>query len=72
MRWTGHVTRIGETREAYEEGKRPLERPRRGGEDNIKMDMKGIDCNYVGWIHLAQDRNQWGALVNTTINLQVP
>jgi hypothetical protein len=51
------------------EGKRPLGRPRRRWVDNIKMDLKwdGVD-----WIELAQDRDQWRALVNTMMNLRVP
>jgi hypothetical protein len=48
------------------EGKRPLGRPRRRWEDNIKMGWGGID-----WIDLAQDKNQWKALVNTVMNLWV-
>jgi hypothetical protein len=50
------------------EGKRPLRRPRRRWMDNIKIDLKdGMD-----WIDLAQDRDQWRALVNTMMNLRVP
>jgi hypothetical protein len=54
------------------EGKRQLGRPRRRWEVNIRMDLreKGWDC--VDWIHLAQDRDQWLALVNTVMNLRVP
>jgi hypothetical protein len=54
------------------EGKRPLGRPRRRWVDNIKMDLKekGWDC--VDWIELAQDRDQWRALVNMLMNLRVP
>jgi hypothetical protein len=47
------------------EGKRPLGRPRRMWVDNIKMD--GVD-----WIDMAQDRDQWRALMNTVLNLRVP
>jgi hypothetical protein len=47
------------------EGKRQLVRPRRRGEDNIKMDLREIGLGGVNWIELAQDRNQWVALVNT-------
>jgi hypothetical protein len=53
------------------EGKRPLGRPRRRWEDNIKMDLReiGIDEN---WIRLARDRVQGRAFVNTEMNLRVP
>jgi hypothetical protein len=70
MRWAGHVARIGEKRKAYRilvgkpEGKRPRGRPRRRWVDNIKI-------NGMDWIDLAQDRDQWRALVNTVMNLRV-
>jgi hypothetical protein len=75
MRWAGHVARMG--RDAYRvlvgrpEGKRPLGRPRRRWEDNIKLDLgeRGIDG--ANWIQLAQDRVQWRAFVNTVMNLRV-
>jgi hypothetical protein len=54
------------------EGKRPLRRPRRRWVDNIKMDLRGIGWGGVDWIDLAQDRDQWRALVNTVMNLRVP
>jgi hypothetical protein len=54
------------------EGKRPLGRPRRRWVDNIKMDLTEIGWDGVHWIELAQDRDQWRALVNTVINLRVP
>jgi hypothetical protein len=54
------------------EGRRPLGRPRRRWEDNIKMDLREIGFGDVDWIHLAQDRDRWRALVNTVINLRVP
>jgi hypothetical protein len=54
------------------EGKRPLGRPRRRWEDNIKMDLGKIGFGDVDWIHLAQHRDRWGALVNTMLNLRVP
>jgi hypothetical protein len=47
------------------EGKRQLRRSRCRWEDNIKMDLKERDCGGMDWIHLAQDRAQWRALVNT-------
>jgi hypothetical protein len=51
---------------------RPLGRPRRRWEDNIKMDLREIGFGDVDWIHLAQDRDRWLALVNTVMNLRVP
>jgi hypothetical protein len=78
MRWAGHVARMRETRNAYRilvgkpEGKRPLGRPRRRWMDNIKMDLKKIGWDGRDWIELAQDRDQWRALVNTVMNLRVP
>jgi hypothetical protein len=54
------------------EGKRPLGRPGRRWEDNIKMDLREIGINGANWIHLAQDRVQWRAFVNTAMNLGVP
>jgi hypothetical protein len=54
------------------EGKRPLEIPRRRWVDNIKMDINEIGWDGMNWIDLAQDRDQWRALVNTVMNLQVP
>jgi hypothetical protein len=54
------------------EGKRPLGRPRRRWVDNIKMDLREIGWDGMYWIDLAQDRDQWTALVNTVMNLRVP
>jgi hypothetical protein len=53
-------------------GKRPLGRPRRRLEDNIRMDLREIGWGSMDWIDLAQDRDQWRALVNTAMNLRVP
>jgi hypothetical protein len=78
MRWGGHVARMGEGRGAYKvlvgrpEGKRPLERPRRRWEDNIKMNLREIGIDGANWIRLAQDRVRWRAFVNTVMNLRVP
>jgi hypothetical protein len=52
--------------------KRPLGRPRRRWEDNIKLDLREIGIAGANWIQLAQDRVQWRAFVNTVINLRVP
>jgi hypothetical protein len=54
------------------EGKRPLERPSRSWEDNIKMDFQEVGCGGMGWIGLAQDRDRWRAIVNVLMNLRVP
>jgi hypothetical protein len=54
------------------EGKRPPRRLRRRWVDNIKMDLREIDWGDMDWIDLAQDRDQWRALVNTLMNLRVP
>ena len=54
------------------EGKRPLGRPRRRWEDNIKMDLQEVECAGVDWIELAQDRDRWRALVNAVMNLGIP
>jgi len=54
------------------EGKRPLGRPLRRWEDNIKMDIKEVGYGSMDWIDLAEDRHRWGALVNAVMNLRVP
>jgi hypothetical protein len=78
IRWAGHVARIGDVRGAYNilvggpEGRRPLGRPRRRWEDNIKMDLREIGFGGVDWIHLAQATDRWRTLVNTAMNLRVP
>ena len=78
MRWAGHVARMGEGRGVYRvlvgkpEGKRPLGRPRRRWEDNIRMDLQEVGLGYEGWIGLAQDRDRWRALVSAVRNRRVP
>jgi hypothetical protein len=78
MRLVGHVARIGEKRNVYRilvgkpEGKRPLGRSRRRWVDNIKMDLREIGWDAVYWIDMAQDREQWRALVKTELNHLVP
>jgi hypothetical protein len=77
MRWAGHVARMEELRGAYNilvgrpEGMRPLGRPRRRWEDNIKMDLTEIGFGDVDWIRWAQDRDRWRDLVNTVMNRRV-
>ncbi|KAJ4444834.1 hypothetical protein ANN_06631 [Periplaneta americana] len=76
LRWAGHVARMGESRNAYRvlvgrpEGKRPLGRPRRRWEDNIKMDLREVGYDGRDWINLAQDRDQWRAYVRAAMNLR--
>jgi len=53
------------------EGKRPMERPRRRWEDNIKMDLQEMGGVCGDWMELAQDRDRWWALVSTVMNLRV-
>jgi hypothetical protein len=65
---------MGEGRNVYRvlvgkpEGKRPLGRPRRRWKDVIKMDLREIGLGSVEWIHLAQDRDRWRAVVNAVMN----
>jgi hypothetical protein len=77
MIWAGLIARTGEKRNAYRvlvgnpEGKRSLGRPRRRWEDNIRMDLIEEVWGGMDWIDLAQDRDQWRALVNTVMNFRV-
>jgi hypothetical protein len=78
VRWAGHVGRMGEKRNLYwilvgkPERRRPLERPRRRRENNIRMDLREIGWGGMDWIDVAQDRDQWRAFVKTVMNLRVP
>ena len=54
------------------EGERPLGRPRRRWEDNIKMDLEEVGRGCGDWVRLAQDRDRWRALVSTVMNFRVP
>ena len=54
------------------EGRRPLGRPRRRWEDNIRMDLREVGCGYADWMELAQDRDGWRALVSAVMNFRVP
>ena len=75
LRWAGNVARMEEDRSAFKiltgkpTGKRPLGRPRRRWEDNIRMK---IGINAGNWVDSGQDRNCWGALVIAALNLWVP
>jgi len=78
MRWTGLVAFIGEMRALYRvlvrklEEKRPLRRPRRRWEDNIKIDLQEVMCEGVDWIDVVQDRDSLWAFVNAVMNFRVP
>jgi hypothetical protein len=69
---------MGERRGAYRvlvgkpEGRRPLGRPRLRWEDNIRMDLREVECGCVDWMELAQDRDRWLALVSAVMNRRVP
>ena len=54
------------------EGKRPLGRPGRRWEDNIKMGLQEVGCGGMDWIDLSKDRDRWRALVNAVMDLRVP
>jgi hypothetical protein len=78
MRWAGHMARMEEGRGVKRvfvgrpEGKRPLGRPKRRWEDNIKRDIREIGIDEANWIRLAQNRVQWLAFVNMVMNRRVP
>jgi hypothetical protein len=78
MRWVGHVARIGEDRGVHRvlvgkpEGKRPLGRPRRRWEDNIKMVLQEVGGGRGDWMELVQDRDRWRALASSVRNFRVP
>jgi hypothetical protein len=78
MRRAGHVARMGEKRNVYRillgnpEGKRPVGRPGLRWADNIKMGLRKIGWDDMDWINVAEERDQWKALVNAAMNLRVP
>jgi len=78
MRWAGHVARMGEDIGVHRvlvekpEVKRPLGRPRRRWEDNIKTDLQEVGGGRGDWMKLAQDRDRWRALVGTVRSFRVP
>jgi hypothetical protein len=73
----GHAARMAEIRNAYKilfrtaDGKRPFGRHRGRWEDNIRMDLREIGYEDLGWIRVGQDRDQWWAVVNTVMNFRV-
>jgi hypothetical protein len=77
LRWAGHVARMEEGTSAFKilsdtpAGKRPLGRPRRTWEYNIRIHLKEIGINMRNWVYLVQDRDYWRALVNPAMNLRV-
>ena len=77
LRWAGHIARVEEVRGTFKiltgtpAGKRPLARPRRRWEDNIRMDLKEIGINKRNWVDSAQDRDYWRVHVNAALNLRV-
>ena len=78
MTWADDVARMEEGMSAFKiltgkpTGKRPLGRPRRRWEDNIRMDLEEIGIHAGNWVDSGQDRNYWRALVNAALNLRVP
>jgi hypothetical protein len=77
MKWARHVAHMGEMRNAYNifdeksEWKRPLRRPRRRWEYNIRLGLGEIGWKVVNWMYLAEDKHQWWAVVNTVMKLRV-
>jgi hypothetical protein len=75
--WDRHIACMGEKRNAYmilvgkPEGRRPPEKPRLCWEDNSKMDLREIGWGRMDWTYLAENRNQWRAVVNTVMKLRV-
>jgi hypothetical protein len=69
---------MGEMKDAYRvlvgklEGKRPLRKPSRRWEDNIKMDLQEVGRRAMDWIDLVQDRERWRTLVNAVMNVRIP
>jgi hypothetical protein len=78
MRWAGHVACMREGRGVHRvlvgkpEGRRPLGRPRRRWEDNIKRDLLEVGGGCGDWMERAQNRVSWRELLSTVMNFGVP
>ena len=78
LRWAGHEAKMEEGTSAFKilsgksTGKRPLGRPRRRWEDNIRMNLKQLGVNTRNWVNSAQNTDFWRALVYSARNLWVP
>jgi hypothetical protein len=78
MRWAGHVAHMGEGRVMHRvlvgkpEGRRPLGRPRRRWEDNIKRGLQEVGGSCGDWMEWAQDRDRWRTFVSTVMNFRIP
>ena len=78
LRWAGHVARMEKDRSDFKiltdtpTGNRPLGKPTRRWEDNIRIDRKEIGISTRNWVDSAQDRDYCRSLVNVALNLQVP
>jgi hypothetical protein len=78
MRWARHVAHLEGEEESIQgfgantTSKRPLRRPRRRWENNVKMDLRYTEWFHMDWTNLAQDRDQWRALMNTVMNFRFP
>ena len=78
LRWAGHVAHMEEGRGVHKvlvgkpDGKRPLGRPRRRWDNNIKMDLQEVGRGCGDWMEVAQDRDRRRALVSTVMNFWVP
>jgi hypothetical protein len=78
MRWAGNVARMWEGRGVYRvlvgksKGKRTVGRPWCRWENNIKMYLQEVGCEFMDWIVLAQDRDRWWVLMNAIMNLRIP
>jgi hypothetical protein len=78
MRCAGNVARVWERRDAYRdlvgrrERRRPLEKPRRRWEDNIKMNLQEVGWGGMDWFDLTEGWHSWLAVVNAVMNLRVP